>query len=99
MLVRQTTWVFAWNLGAVACQALYFVLIARVLGVSEFGSLAPALAIVSIVGPFSGVGAGYLMVMRVARDTPLHGSAWASALLTLAMSAPIAVVGACVAGA
>ena len=48
-------------------QGLQFVLIARALGAHDFGRMAGVLAITSVLLPFSGVGAGNVMVMRLAR--------------------------------
>jgi O-antigen/teichoic acid export membrane protein len=67
-------------------QGLYFILLARALGAEGFGSFAGALALVTILAPFSGWGAGNILIMRVARDPAAYPLCIGNALLTIAVS-------------
>jgi O-antigen/teichoic acid export membrane protein len=72
----------------VVVQALTFVLVARLLGPSGFGTFAATLALVMIVAPFAALGTGNVLVMRVARNPDEFRRAWGTALLCI----PLAVV-------
>lgn len=49
-------------------QGIYFILIARTLGASEFGLFAGAIALVSVLACLVGFGAGNVLVLQTARD-------------------------------
>lgn len=67
-------------------QAGYFVLIARALGPREYGAFVGATALIAIVGPFAGIGAGNLLVKNVSRDKSLFAEYWGNALFVLLVS-------------
>ena len=67
-------------------QALYFVLVARALGVVAFGALAAALALVAILVPFATWGAGNMLVMEVARDPRKFSVSFGNALVAMVVS-------------
>jgi O-antigen/teichoic acid export membrane protein len=67
--------------GRVITQAIYFVVIARTLGISEFGALAAAIALVSILVPYAAWGSGNLLVMGVSRDPSSFSRHFGNALL------------------
>ncbi|MBB4011605.1 O-antigen/teichoic acid export membrane protein [Niveibacterium umoris] len=69
-------------MAVVLVQALQFVLLARVLGVDQFGEIAAANAMAAVLIPFSGLGMGNVMLMEVSRN---HASArlWVGSALTL----------------
>ena len=95
----KAIWAMVAQGGRVFLQAAYFVLIARVLGVQGYGTLAAALAIVYCFAPFAGWGSGSLLLMRSARDPGAFPSYWGNALLCTALSAVpvmLATVGICV---
>jgi len=65
-------------------QALQFLLLARVLGADEFGRLAAANALITILIPLAGLGYGNVLLMRVARAPAELNSSLGSALFTTA---------------
>jgi O-antigen/teichoic acid export membrane protein len=67
-LARATATLFGGNLAALVLQTLQFVLLARLLGVTEFGHVAAANALIAIVIPLAGLGYGNVLLMRVSRD-------------------------------
>lgn len=87
-LARNTAWSLLSLVGRLVVQVGYFVLIARALGVAGFGTLAAALAVVFVLVPFAGWGAGNLLVMRVARDPARFPVCWGNALLTVLLTSP-----------
>jgi O-antigen/teichoic acid export membrane protein len=67
-LARATATLFGGNLAALLLQTAQFVLLARLLGVTEFGRVAAANALIAITIPLAGLGYGNVMLMRVSRD-------------------------------
>lgn len=65
-----------------ALQAAYFVLLARLLGVFEYGVFAGTFAIVNTLTPYSALGASMLFMRHLAVDTELAGAYWGNSLLT-----------------
>ncbi len=72
-------------------QAAYFVLLARLLGVKEYGVFAGAFAIVNLVTPYSALGAGMLFMRYVTADRTKAATYWGNSLvITTAATAVIA---------
>ncbi len=69
-------------MAVVVVQALQFVLLARVLGVDQFGEIAAANALSAVLIPLSGLGMGNVMLMEVSRDHAA-GRLWAGNALAL----------------
>ena len=67
-LRKNATYMITGQLATVFFQGVQFFLVARALGPEEFGRVAGMLAITAALLPFSGVGAGNVMVMRLARE-------------------------------
>jgi O-antigen/teichoic acid export membrane protein len=73
-------------------QAISFILLARLLGVTEYGVFAGAFALVNIVTPYSSLGANMLFMRYVSADRARAGVFWGNALIvTAAATAAIAV--------
>lgn len=62
-------------------QAVYFVVLARMLGASDYGAFAAALALATLVIPFSSVGTNTLMIKNVSRDPESAAIEWRRALV------------------
>src|SRR3954451_12369284 len=63
--VRRAAWMLYAQAGGLVLQGIYFLLLARFLGPAGLGTFVGALAIVSIVAPFSGVGRPNILMMHV----------------------------------
>lgn len=63
-----------------ACQVAYFILVARTLGSSGYGTFVGATALVSIFVPFSSLGTGNLLVKNVSRDRNAFRIYWGNAV-------------------
>jgi O-antigen/teichoic acid export membrane protein len=64
-LVRNAGWMFVGQVSSFVLQALYFVLLARLLGSQEYGIYVGAVALVALVSPYSGNGSGVLFLRYV----------------------------------
>jgi O-antigen/teichoic acid export membrane protein len=85
-LARNSVWMFLGYGLRIIVQAGYFVLIARALGPHEYGAFVGATALIAIVSPFAGLGAGNLLIKNVSRDKALFAVYWGNALFVLAVS-------------
>ncbi|MBW4609710.1 MAG: flippase [Hassallia sp. WJT32-NPBG1] len=82
-LVRNTLWMlFAQGIRLVL-QAAYFVIIARSLGVEEYGAFVGATALISILAPFATLGSGNLLIKNVSRNRALFREYWGNALFMI----------------
>jgi len=79
-LLRNSVWVLGGNSARVVLQAIYFLLIARALGVREYGAFVGAVSLIAIAAPLSGWGTSFLLVKEVARDRTLVRRRWGTAL-------------------
>ncbi|MES2090189.1 MAG: oligosaccharide flippase family protein [Pseudomonadota bacterium] len=91
-LKRNALHMLGGQLSVALFQGLQFLLIARALGPSEFGKMAGVLAITSALLPFSGLGAGNVMVMRLARQEGAAALYLGNALLVATFSG-LALIG------
>ena len=80
-LARNTMWVTAGQGLRLVIQALYFVEIARSLGVRNYGAFVGVVALVGIVYPFGSLGAGNLLIKNGSRDQSLFADYWGRALM------------------
>jgi O-antigen/teichoic acid export membrane protein len=63
-------------------QALYFVLLARLLDVSQYGVFAGAFALVSTITPYSALGASMLFMRYLASDHSEAAKYWGNSIIT-----------------
>jgi O-antigen/teichoic acid export membrane protein len=82
VLAKNALWIAWGQVLRVVGQAIYFVLIARSLGSSEFGAYAGALAMVAVLAPFSSLGSGNILIKNVARNPAMFPQYWGRALAT-----------------
>lgn len=68
-------------------QGLYFFLLARALGVEDFGIWAGALGLTTVFGGLVGLGAGNVLVVRVSKSRSLLGVQLGAALIYIIASA------------
>jgi len=79
-LARSTLWMTIGQGARLVVQALYFTVIARSLGVSNYGAFVGVVALVGIFYPFGSAGRGNLLVRNVARDRSTLPHMWGAAL-------------------
>ena len=92
-LARNSVWMFVGYGMRVVVQAAYFVMIARALGPHEYGAFVGATALIAIVGPFAGIGAGNLLIKNVSRDKSLFAVYWGNALFMHLTSGLVMLIG------
>jgi O-antigen/teichoic acid export membrane protein len=80
ILARNTLWMTLGQGFKLAIQALYFTLMARSLGVNNYGAFVAVVALVGIVFPFGSLGSGNLLLKNVSRDKCLFATYWGTAL-------------------
>lgn len=74
-------------------QGIYFIVIARTLGASEFGLFTGAIALVSVLACLVGVGAGNVLVLETARDPLMLRPQMGTAIMyILATAVPFALI-------
>jgi O-antigen/teichoic acid export membrane protein len=90
-MVRNTLWMSGGQGLRLLIQAAFFTVIARSLGVDNYGSFVGVVALVGILCPFGALGSGNLLVKRVALDKGAFPEAWGGALITTACCGAILI--------
>ncbi|WNZ47624.1 oligosaccharide flippase family protein [Leptolyngbya boryana CZ1] len=88
-IARGTLWMMLSNGLRLGIQAGYFILVARGLGVKEYGELASISALVTVTFPFSGIGSGEILLRSVSRDSKTFPQAWGYALAITILSSVV----------
>jgi O-antigen/teichoic acid export membrane protein len=83
-LARNAGWMFAGQGLSFVVQGLYFVVLARLLGTAQYGVLAAAIALVSIVSQYSTMGSGLLFLRYVSPDHSRFREYWGNIILSTA---------------
>lgn len=80
-LFRDTVWSFQGKIYYAASQAVYYILLARILGASQFGIFAGLIAFFGFFYPFLGLGRDSMLVRDLSRDPDTFSRSFAHALL------------------
>jgi O-antigen/teichoic acid export membrane protein len=80
-LARNTVWMLAGQGTNVILRAAYFILLARLLGVSEYGVFVGAFALVGLATPYCGLGSGLLFMRYVGADRNNCAAYWGNIVL------------------
>jgi len=86
LLVSNTLWAVAGYGVRLLIQGAYFILIARCLGVKQYGAFIGTTAFIGVFGPFVGLGSGFILIKNVARDKGLFPEYWGTGLLVTTTS-------------
>jgi O-antigen/teichoic acid export membrane protein len=84
--VRSWSWALAGQTSQVLGQAIAFILVARALPVGDMGVFIGITALTSILAPFTGIGAGNLLIKYVARERTAFVDRWSKLLGTTLLS-------------
>jgi O-antigen/teichoic acid export membrane protein len=95
---RNASWIFIGQGANFLLQAGYFVLLARLLGVKEYGVFAGVFAVVNLVTPYSALGAGMLFMRYVTLDRSKAAIYWGNSLAVTAAATVLIAVALCLAG-
>jgi O-antigen/teichoic acid export membrane protein len=93
VLVRNAAWLFAGQGLSFIAQAFYFIVLARLLGTSQHGLLAGAIALVAIVSQYSALGSGLLFLRYVSPDHSRFRIYWGNVLMSVFVLGGLLVVG------
>src|ERR1700743_1265229 len=91
-LAKDSLWMFLGYGMRIVVQAAYFILLARALRPAQYGAFVGVTALIALVAPFGGLGAGHLLVKNVSRDRSLFSDYWGNALF-LAVTTGLILVG------
>ena len=83
-LAIDTLWMLLSKLFNVVMQALYFIIVARVLGAENYGSFIGVTALASIIFPFLSWGSEHILVKYVSIDKAVFNTYWGNSLILLA---------------
>jgi O-antigen/teichoic acid export membrane protein len=92
-LARSFSWLFIGQGLSIVLQAASFILLARLLGVKEYGVFAGAFALVSIVTPYSALGSNLLFMRYVSVDRSQAGTYWGNGILITGAATLLLAVG------
>ena len=81
-LGRNALWMLIGQGLSVICQGAYFILLARLLGSTEYGVYVGALALVSILSQYSALGSHSVFLRYVSAKPELFPEYWGNVLLT-----------------
>jgi O-antigen/teichoic acid export membrane protein len=82
VLVRNAGWSFAGQGLSIVMQGAFFIVIARLMGSTNYGIYTAAFALVSIVSQFSSLGSGYVFLRHVSADRNKFPEYWGNILVT-----------------
>jgi O-antigen/teichoic acid export membrane protein len=91
-LARNAGWMFGGQVASFGIQAAYFVVLARLLGSTEYGTLAGAAALVNIFSQYSGMGSGLLILRYVSPDHSRFREYWGNALFSITLVGTLIVI-------
>lgn len=81
-LARNAGWMLGGQGLNLLMQAGYFILLARLLGVREYGVFVGALAFVSLAMPYSGLGSGLVFMQHLSSEADNFAAYWGNVLLS-----------------
>ncbi len=78
---RNALWILVGQGANFFLQAAFFLLLTRLLGVTEYGVFSGAFALINLATPYSSLGAGMLFMRYVTEDRSKAGLYWGNTLL------------------
>ncbi|MEY8349322.1 oligosaccharide flippase family protein [Bacillus cereus] len=90
-VAKDTAWMLVGYLSKIGLQAVAFILLAKELGVKEFGLFSTSLAISSLIAPFIHLGAYNLVIENIVRKHPVS-SAVGNNLLNSIIVVPVGLL-------
>jgi O-antigen/teichoic acid export membrane protein len=80
-VARNAGWMMAGQGGGIILQAVYFVVLARLLGAVQYGVFAGAFAFTSLVAQYSALGTGTVLLRYVSGDRKAFAAYWGNLLV------------------
>jgi O-antigen/teichoic acid export membrane protein len=81
-LAQNAGWVFLGQGTSIICYGVYFILLARLLGATEYGIYAGAVAMVTILGQYSSFGSHSVFLRHVSPNRGNFARYWGNVLVT-----------------
>ena len=91
-IARNAGWMMAGQGANYLLQAIYFVMLARLLGALEYGIFAGAFAFVNLTARYGTLGMGTVLMRYLSIDRKEFGSYWGNALLVTTVGGSIMAV-------
>lgn len=91
-LARNSAWMFAGQGLSFVIQALYFIFLARLLNPMQYGVLAGAVAVVTVVSQYSTMGSGLLLLRYVSQSHQRFPEYWGNVLMSTAVYGSLIVL-------
>lgn len=92
-LARNAGWMFVGQGLSTLNQGIYFLVVARLLGLTQYGLLAGVGAVVSLVSQYGSLGFGYVFLRYVGHDQKRFSVYWGNMLLLTAVLGTVLVAG------
>jgi O-antigen/teichoic acid export membrane protein len=92
-LARNASWMFMGQGASFVVQGCYFVLLARLLGASQYGIYVGAAAAVSLLSQYSTLGSGLVMLRQVSRRHSDFPEYWGNVLVTTLSVGLVVILG------
>lgn len=92
-LARNAGWMLLGQGISTLNQGVYFLVLARLLGLTQYGVLVGAGAVVSLVSQYSSLGFGYVFLRYVGQDRQRFSVYWGNMLLLTAALGTVIVAG------
>jgi O-antigen/teichoic acid export membrane protein len=90
-MAMNAGWMLLAQGSSLVLQATYFIFLAKLLGVTEYGILAGAVALVSITYQYAGAGSGTVFLRYVSADPLNYRAYWGNVLLSTLLSSSLLV--------
>jgi O-antigen/teichoic acid export membrane protein len=92
-LAKNAGWMFLGQGVSFGVQAIYFVLLARLLGADQYGIYVGAAAAVSLLSQYSTLGSNLVLIREVSRQTNRFPEYWGNVLMTTFSIGTLAAIG------
>jgi len=92
-LAKNAAWLFAGQGLSFITQGVYFIVLARLLGASQYGLLSGAVALVATVSQYSTLGSGLLFLRYVSHDRDNFSLYWGNILLSIISMSSLLILG------
>src|ERR1700730_5184016 len=91
-LARNAIWMLTGQGLSFVIQALYFIILARLLNPTQYGVLAGAIALVAVVSQYSTMGSGLILLRYVSQDQERFPEYWGNVLMSTAVYGSLIVL-------
>ena len=91
LIAKNSAWMLMGHCVRIGLQAVYFVMIARLLGADGYGAVVGVAALACIFAPFASFGSGNILIKNVARDPTTFARYWGMALVITFVSAGVLI--------